>query len=60
VTFEKREGRTRWDDRGDVARVACFDVGSTMLMMPFVIDEMFELAGTQTDHEIEMMPIEPM
>lgn len=37
-----------------------FDVGSTMLMMPFVIDEMFELAGTQTDHEVEMMPIEPM
>lgn len=37
-----------------------FDVGSTMLMMPFVAEEMFALAGRDLRREVELMPIDPM
>ena len=37
-----------------------FDVGSTMLMMPFVLEEMFELAGRRMREEITLLPIDPM
>jgi len=37
-----------------------FDVGSTMLMMPFVLEEMFELAGRRLDRELPLKVIEPM
>lgn len=37
-----------------------FDVGSTMLMMPFVLDEMFALAGRRMEDELRLAPLEPM
>jgi phytoene desaturase len=37
-----------------------FDVGSTMLMMPFVLEEMFELAGRAMADELHLIPIDPM
>lgn len=37
-----------------------FDVGSTMVMMPFVFDEMFALAGRELRREVELMPLDPM
>jgi len=37
-----------------------FDVGSTMVMMPFVLDEMFALAGRDLKRELELVPVEPM
>lgn len=37
-----------------------FDVGSTMLMMRFVLDEMFELAGRRLQDEVTLIPVDPM
>ncbi len=37
-----------------------FDVGSTMVMMPFVLDEMFALAGRELKNELTVVPVEPM
>lgn len=37
-----------------------FDVGSTMLMMPFVLEEMFELAGRRMTDELGLVPVDPM
>ena len=37
-----------------------FDVGSTMLMMPFVFDEVFAAAGRRLSEEVELLPVEPM
>jgi phytoene desaturase len=37
-----------------------FDLGSTMLMMRFVLEEMFALAGRRLDDELTVMPVEPM
>lgn len=37
-----------------------FDLGSTMVMMPFVVDEMFALAGRETARELELVKLDPM
>ncbi len=37
-----------------------FDTGSTMLMMPFVLEEMFDLAGTRMESQLQLVPLEPM
>lgn len=37
-----------------------FDLGSTMLMMPFVLEEMFLLAGRLMEEEITLVPVDPM
>ncbi len=37
-----------------------FDVGSTMLMMDFVLEEMFALAGRRMHDELSLIPIEPI
>jgi phytoene desaturase len=37
-----------------------FDLGSTMLMMPFVLEEMFTLAGRLMDEEVTLVPLDPM
>jgi phytoene desaturase len=37
-----------------------FDLGSTILMMRFVLDEMFALAGSKLDDEVKLVRIDPM
>lgn len=37
-----------------------FDVGSTMLMMPFVLEEMFALAGRRLRDELPLQRVDPM
>src|SRR5690349_22567886 len=37
-----------------------FDRGSTMLMMRFVLEEMFELAGRKLADELTLTPLDPM
>lgn len=37
-----------------------FDVGSTMLMMRFVLDEMFELVGRRAQDFVRFVPLDPM
>ena len=57
--LEKRDrvgGRTGGLWVGDYS----FDVGSTMLMMRFVLEEMFELVGRRLQDEVEVMPVDPM
>lgn len=49
-------GRTGGFKLGDYA----FDVGSTLLMMRFVVEEMFELAGRRLAEEVELVPLDPM
>lgn len=59
TVLEKREtlgGRSGVLRLGDYA----FDVGSTMLMMPFVLHEMFELANARLGDEVELIRLEPM
>jgi phytoene desaturase len=37
-----------------------FDLGSTMLMMRFVVEEMFELAGRRLSNELQLVSLDPM
>lgn len=37
-----------------------FDVGSTMLMMRFVFEELFALAGRNLRDEVKLVPLDPM
>jgi len=37
-----------------------FDIGSTLLMMRFVVEEMFELAGRRLQDEVQVTPLDPM
>lgn len=37
-----------------------FDIGSTLLMMPFVLDELFELTGRRVSDYLTLLPVEPM
>lgn len=37
-----------------------FDIGSTLLMMRFVVEEMFELAGRRLQDEVQLTPLDPM
>jgi phytoene desaturase len=56
------EKRTELGGRSGGLRLGdyTFDVGSTMLMMPFVLEEMFELAGRRMHEEITLLPVDPM
>jgi phytoene desaturase len=36
-----------------------FDAGPTVITAPFLLDELFTLAGTQRECEIELMPVRP-
>ncbi len=59
TVLEKRDsvgGRSGALKLGDYT----FDVGSTMLMMRFVLEEMFELCGRQLARELTLMPLDPM
>src|SRR5688572_1734607 len=37
-----------------------FDLGSTILMMRFVLDEMFTLAGRRLEDYLQLVPLDPM
>lgn len=57
--FERRPdvgGRTGRLDLGPYR----FDLGSTMLMMPFVAEELFALSGTALTHEVKLARLDPM
>ena len=59
TVYEKREevgGRSGRIQTGGYT----FDVGSTLLMMRFVLDEVFELAGRHVEEEIELVELDPM
>jgi phytoene desaturase len=59
TVLERRDrvgGRSGGFRLGDYA----FDTGSTMLMMRFVAEEMFALAGRRLQDEVSLIPVEPM
>lgn len=60
VTLLERQAETGGRSGGFRLGEYRFDVGSTMLMMRFVLEEMFNLAGTRLDKEVTLIPVEPM
>ena len=54
----------RLDAPGGRARSFCFegiefDAGPTVITAPFLLDELFALAGLRREDEIELLPVRP-